>query len=546
VLWAAPETKLGIFVWLFVIVVVALRARGGITRHLVRINAALLVFMVGCSFFAWGLLNWSLNWVHFSGCLFLVAWSLGRCSQRHWHEVVAWGCMLALTIPLPFVYRDLDGWISSVAAQFASATLDSFGVPHFLDNLQLTLQAGKFTTSTATSPQLGLYAIICSTAVWCWLWGRSLSATLVMILSASISLLMMRYVAVLTVSYGLLHYNSDWTARGQVHYIISAGSFVVCMLLAILFDRLVEALFRPIPVGNPEYMTVFATANAIMSWPKSLAPNDAGNQEEFEELRAFKRQLEQWRLSWYVMDWNRKRLFKLAVFGCSAICGLGIIPVVLVVARNGLIQRPLASPVLQLEDIGKVVTAELLPAEAGGFRLAKFEIFGQSSQNDMPIKLGPLSAQWTYLWEGYSVTVDLQAPTITWQAPLKSDNSNAIKTSVALVKGSAKDGWAWLDCRLTNALGGDAYLMQCCLADDLTAAKYEQQVVTTDWPVISKLSGKSAPLDVMYDIQVFCESGNPLSIERLKELQAFFEMTRRTLQSKLPADQLQQWLAPQG
>jgi Transmembrane exosortase (Exosortase_EpsH) len=540
-LWQSAETKLGLAVWLFVIVVVAIRARGGVTRHSVRMSVAIILLLIGSGCLTWGLLNWALNWGHFSVCLLLVAWGLGRCSARSWHEVVSWGFLLAFTIPLVIVYRNLDGWITSQAGEFASNTLDILSIPHMLDQLQISLKHGQFNVGSATSAKLGLYVVVCCAAIWCWIWSRSLSVTLMILMSAVLALLLTRYLAVLVVSYGVQNYQSDWSASGKTHYFISAGSFLLCLLLTAMFERLILSLSRPIPSSNPDHFTLFATANAILQWPNLPQSKDMGDIEEMEEFQTFRNQLEQWRLSWYSLDWNKKLISKFSVFACTAVCGLLTIPAWLGAIRGGFVDQPTPTPALRLATIGQAIHRNLLPEAFGDFRLSNFAIAGHDDKS--PVEKSALFAQWDYAWDSFFVNVTLQAPLTTWKAPISLSDSKRSRNTVELKDAAS---WAWFDCRQTNSLGGDTYLLQTCLADDLATPNYDQNTLRMSLPLVERLTGKIESPIYLYEIQVFCETGNPLPLDRLTELQKFFAEIRQQLQRNLPASQIQISLIPQG
>ncbi len=529
-LWNAAQTKVGLIFWLIVAAIVAVRARGHVTRHAARMWAAILLYALAAVALGYGLLTWSFNWGQLATSLFLVAWGLGRCSQRRWHETVGWGCLMLITIPLDTVYQNLDGWLYELAAGLVSSSLEAHGILHHLDGMVLSLEFGSFSVTSATSAKLGLYAVICTTVLWCWLWSRSLLHNVLLVLCSMVVLVLARSAAIYAVCYGLIEYQQNWTLPGTTHYLIGIVSFALVFVLIALLDQPLRWIIAPIPSTHPEHFTVFAAANNFLSWPRA---HQGGDVEDDEELKVIRDKLEKWRLSWYTIDWQKEITSRLTVYILAVLCLVSLLPTSFAVIRGGIVQWPTEPQHLRLEPFEKQVSAMLLPMDQGAFRQSAFQLGPLNPEAKSAT--GVLNARWIYQWQGFAVQVDLTAPHAAWSPPLLSQTSTAMTSTVTLKE---SDEWPWYDGRQTNAFGGEIYVLQCCLNEDLTPTLLDS-VKPDSWPLLDKLQGVSkARPSRLYEIRVSCESGNALQLQQLEQLQEFFEAIRKQFRTSLPADQL--------
>lgn len=530
-LWNAAQTKVGLIIWLIIAAIVAVRARGHVTRHAARMWAAILLYALATVALGYGLLTWSFNWGQLATSLFLVAWGLGRCSQRRWHETVGWGSLLLITIPLNVVYQSLDDWLTEVAAGLVSLSLESHGVLHHLDGLILALEFGSFSVAATTSAKLGLYAVVCTTVLWCWVWSRSLFHNVALVLCSVLALALARSAAILAVCFGLIRYQQDWTLSGNPHYLIGILSFALVIVLMAMLDQALRWMVAPIPSTHPEHFTLFAAANNFLSWPKSHQSEEI--EDEIVELQAVRQKIEQWRLSWYCVDWKNNRLIKLMVYMLAVVCGLSILPTTFAAIRGGIVQWAAEPAKLRLEPLEKQVSAQLLPADIGEFRQSAFQM--GPANPEAKSATGMLDARWIYQWQGFIIQVDLTAPHAAWSPPFFSQKSTKITSTVTFKE---DDEWPWYDGRQTNAFGGEVYVLQCCLTEDLTPPRPDIAKADT-WPLLDKLQGlgKATP-SRLYEIRVSCETGNALQLKQLEQLQEFFEAIRKQFRTSLPAGQL--------
>lgn len=537
ILWRTPETKLGLLVWFAVAGIVMWTGRGSVTRHSLRMRAATLFFFSSTAVLVYGTLMWSLNWMHLAIAGFLVAWGLGRCSQRRWHEVVGWGLLLLITIPIYQVYGDLDRWISDVAAQSASTTLDAHNVPHLLDGQTISLQGGTFQGSSTTSAKLGMYAVLCSTALWCWGFSRSLLHSLLLLIGSAICLLMTRYLAILLVSFGMIQYSSDWTDSGLPHYLISFGAFGFILVLVLFCDRMLLGMLSPVPLSQPSLLPIFAAANKVLNWPEPKSEPE--EYEEIEEIADFHKQMEVWRRSWYSLDWNRRTFYKAIVWFCGLTSLLMVGPIAFALFRGGLPNTQVPFAEAELSGFKPLITPDLVPAQFKAFKVSAFSINGKTAAevNAVFSGQGKMFARWAYSWNGMIVVVELAAPEIILRPPLADINSKAIEIKQSWHPSINADSWGYYDSRQVNALGGNAYVLQSFLNDDLSlhiTGDIEKSLL----PYLDQLNAKSRPVQPMYEIRVSCDAGAMLSLEQLAELQEFFEVIRKTFREKLPSGQL--------
>ncbi len=91
-MWRDPQTMVGLAVWLFVAVVVALRGRGMVSTHKARMGLATTLTLFASYLLVTGVLYWSPGRVTLQLAVFWRGWGCVRFDKCRWHEPVAWGC----------------------------------------------------------------------------------------------------------------------------------------------------------------------------------------------------------------------------------------------------------------------------------------------------------------------------------------------------------------------------------------------------------------------------------------------------------------------
>ncbi len=186
-----------------------------------------------------------------------------------------------------------------------------------------------------------------------------------------------------------------------------------------------------------------------------------------------------------------------------------------------------------LSGFERVVVASLLASEFDDLKQRGFE-FDSNSESKLPKQ--SLAARWKYGWQENTVSVELIAPIAQWEKPYEEMDSHEKKRTVAL----RESDWPWYDCRQTNALGGDSYLLQCCLSDSLRPAETTSKLSESSWPLFDKLSPSLADEPWLYEIRIACEPGFALSIDQKQQLERFFNSVRSELRQSLKANMIRE------
>ncbi len=528
-MWREPQTMVGLAVWLLVAVIIMLKGRGTISKHKARVGLAFCLLLFGSYLLISGILYWSVDRVTFAACSFLTGWGVVRFDKCRWHEAVTWGLLLLVSVPFPLIHKDLDSWISHSAAEWCSTVLDAHGVTHFLENGTLTLRSGSFTVGNATSAKLGLYAILCCVAAWAWLRSRSLSQSILLMLASLLGLWLTRFIAILLVCWGSLRFDSDWTAANWPHYSISFGAFGAVALLVLMMDKVIVAVLSTVPSMNPEHFTLFATINTMMTWPIKGKTEESDGDFDNPELIQFKQMMRDWENSWYSFDWSKSLAVRGVYLLVAIATGISLAPTLLATARSGIVHQVRPTPELALEDFQKLLVQTVLPTEIGQFRQAGFQFGPKPEESKQIPQTGLLAARWIYAWRGNSVSVSLTAPSAEWNSPLTAESSINRKSSAVMREAI----WPWFDCRSTNALGGDSYLLQCCFSDSLRPIEDTAEPSMKTWPLFEKLSPHESNEVWLYDLRVACEPGFALPLDQKLELEQFFDTVRKDLSQKL-------------
>ncbi len=233
--------------------------------------------------------------------------------------------------------------------------------------------------------------------------------------------------------------------------------------------------------------------------------------EEFDfddpELIQFKQQMAAWENSWYSFQWTKSLSVRGLFLLVSIVCCLSLAPTLLATIRSGIVPQVRRAPAIGLSGFERVVVASLLASEFDDLKQRGFE-FDSNSESKLPKQ--SLAARWKYGWQENTVSVELIAPIAQWEKPYEEMDSHEKKRTVAL----RESDWPWYDCRQTNALGGDSYLLQCCLSDSLRPAETTSKLSESSWPLFDKLSPSLADEPWLYEIRIACEPGFALSIDQ--------------------------------
>ncbi|MBX3423490.1 MAG: exosortase/archaeosortase family protein [Pirellulaceae bacterium] len=544
-LWADPKTQLGVLVWLFVAVVVSATCRSWqLTQNHWRIAIAIAANLVASVCFAVGVMQWQFEFVQAAAAIFLVAWGLVRCGQQAWYEVFGWGCLLAITIPVPGLYTDLDRWLTETAGQMSSQALDSRQIPNLLEDSVLYVKQGQVAISSVLSHRVSLYAVICCTAIGCWFRSASMLHCLLLFMVLPLWVMAGRFGAMLATTYGLTHYQDNW-AMGQAHYWIAGGAILGIMLLLICSDRVVAAMLRPVPMTDPETLPIFAAANELMIWPKEETfvlelPQDPDEQAELQSLQvqSGSKVVNELDLRWGTR-WHATAA--LTISGLLLVSGL--VASLVAISVSGLVPPKTVHPNLDLQPFAAVVDDRLFPQRLDSFELLHVAWPERDvAMSDSESTKGRLAVQVDYRWSGLMVQVHLKAPQLEWQPP--EIKSRIAKAPIIQLHrdADAQSAWPWYWCQYVNDLGGHNYLWQCGLQDDLKPCPVRQTDDSAGLPLISRLTadnqlGNSGRL--IYEIFVFCESGERLTAQQIDDLQIFFATIRKSIQSRLVSGMLQ-------
>ncbi|MFO0942626.1 MAG: archaeosortase/exosortase family protein [Pirellulales bacterium] len=535
VLWRTPETRIGLLVALILIVLIGWQAKGSITKHRLRFRLAVVFLLGSAALAAYGVANWSLNLIQLSAIGCFIAWGLGRCSQRHWYEIVGLGCLLSFIIPIPQIYVEADNWLTEFAGQSASVTLDAHGVPNYLDGNKLTLQNGMFWIPMATSAKLGLYAVLCCTGIWCWFKSRSLFHSALLLLAGAGCLVVIRFFAILLVSFGLHRYSADWTTSSTPHYLISFGAFGAILVLLVICDQFMVELLTPIPNSHSSLLPFFAAANNVLRWPMKHTDIEADDTPEYAK---FQLSVRRWRESWYTFDWRKSKVTKALCFAACAVYVLLGIPVSIAAIRSGVpsLETPMAE--VDLASFREMVKPTLFPSQLGNGKLNLVLVNGKSvdSLETTLSGRGTLFLRAVYEWNGSNAFVELVSPQLSWVSPSKQVATKAVSSTETYSPSLGTENWGYLECHLSNKLSGDTYILQSYLNDDKSMVRRLEEH-TEEFAIQQALSGKG-PNTPMYELRLIFESGKVLDPDQLNDMRNAFDQIRNHLRSQLPSGQL--------
>lgn len=530
--WAAmlSEPGLRFFLLLLPVLGVIVVLRGLPSRaaeHPVRVWTAIGLFVFGVLLAAYSIWIFSPWLAQFASVIVFLAWALGRFGQRDWPEVVGWSGVLATTLALPFGWTaGLTSWLQLTAAWCTSKALDAFQIANLRIGNSIELKDFQLFADQVCGGWASIYALAAITAVLLVVGHRSLLVAIKSILALPLWMVLIHFIQLLTICLVFEFYGRD-LASGSDYLVLQIGTFLLGVFLSWLLMHTLSSLYEPVPVADAEFGPVFSGLNKALCWPQpdpfeALEPEDMHERKHFQKL---KEQREAAKAKWSPVYWFDHPKAKWSVLvGAGVLVLAGLAPWTLI--ATGSLRPSFAAATLPVETVERIV-AIALPTELEDWRL----VVNADEPGPMIAKVrsGTTAISWQYQKAAQIYTLTAELPFRGWHdSTLQRERYGWAVGGKNIETGQSN--WPVFTAELENDLGGRAYLFSSMVDQDLESfeglpddAEAEQTEKAGELRITDLLSGQERQEDTTtIQIELFCESGEPLSDDEQDALKAKF------------------------
>jgi hypothetical protein len=500
-LWERPHLRM--FALPIVTVVILLFWSGALGKASVpagrqRRVASLLIFVLNSLLMFANM--WMLSpWIAHAGLiLYFIAWGLMRWVSIGWPRIVGWASLLVTGMRFP---SNLDtfatAWFEGISATLCEPILDALAVPGLRLADVISLRESTISVSDSSWGFFSINAFLFMATLLVILEGRSLAVGVLSLLTLPLWIVTYNLLLLLSIVLFQLHANLD-VSRGKEYAIVTIVLFSIIMASHWLVLRFLAKACYPVPAADSDFEPEFQLLNALICWPQTdpyyleseLPPPTAPTPNQVAEAL----------IPWHKVEISMRRLTLVAVV-LLAVAGVASVSPALSALNS---RVPL--PEVTAEDLTQVAQSDLLPEVVRDLRR-----IGYSSQLQRNGDIQRGVCGWRFEWQGQVISLEVifpfeQTPDLTRQYlsagwRVLSLDSQRIQSGTEAVSTEPM----FNELKLENDLGGKAYLWA-------TFADMYRSNATS--------SVNRAPL---YQIQMFCESGDALSRAQILSMRQVFQ-----------------------
>lgn len=482
---------------------VAIRSRRRIVAYSVFLLAAMATIANYWMFSPWV--------AHACMVLCFAAWALLRLNSVGVASIFAFTVLLATSLRLPGALDlQVNQWFDGAAGSLCTPVLDSLAIPclHLADTL--TLRGIEFRVSEVSRNFYSVNAFLFMTILLCILQRRSLMAGCLSLLTLPVWFLI--YKLLLLLSVVLLQHYAQWdVSRGREYALLASLLFVVVVVCHGMVMTCISRLCFPVPAADSDFEPEFQLLNRLLCWPQldpfhveTELPTPIPTGEMPDSSPA--------------LPWDKIELF-LKRTALAGVVGILVAGVALLTPVQAALRTNVPLPKLSVEQLPSIATQELIPAAVQEMRLVDF-----TSGMERAGELDRAVYRWRFGWQGQLVQLDLVLPFA--QPPGVTEQMAAIGWKVLSfdvqrtvnAADEAAAGHFVSQLRLENELGGKSFLFSTTRA--------------MPRPANSDLANP-APL---FQVKLFCESGEPLSRPQIQRLRQLFDELVSKVESAVTAN----------
>lgn len=491
----------------------------------------LVFFSMAISFAAMFLYS---PWVaHVAVVTTFFAWGLVRFSKAPWTRVVAIGTLLISTVPLPLNWdQKLIGWLQSWSAKACGSGLDALHIPNFLQGNVIQIADHTLFVEEACSGVTSLYSLIALALIYSVLQRRSLAPSLLLLLVTPLVAINGNILRLLIIVLGFEWLSMDLT-HGLPHDIVGISTFLASGVALMCSARILDLIIAPIPKLKSDKSIFRRAFNVLVGWPKlSLDSNDEDDVDEQAEMEHKIGNAEVFPIQLRIGGvplW-------LAVF-VPYLCILVPPSMVFLWA----VTKSESSFSLGIEDqiAKKFPTVEALPKEFdNGWKRNGYN----ESTRELRSLIGQHSHTWRYTKGDKAFLVSLDFAFHGWHGLEQCYRNSGWTVGNVRMAETESSPWSWVECDMANELGIKGYLWYSLFDEFGRDFEMDVEGLGVDirfarQTILDRFRGDGErEVPMTFQIQIFIESGPPLSDEEHEEIRALFVVIREQIRSSsMPA-----------
>ena len=458
-----------------------------------------------------------------------LSWALVRLYATSLARIAAiWGLLLS-TVPLPFAIDErliskLQNWSSSACA----SALDALQVPNFLQGNILHIEQHTLFVEEACSGVTSLYSLISLALIFVVTQRRSFFHSALILFVTPLVAINGNILRLILISLGFEWWDIDLT-KGYQHDAVGLVAFLSSAVALVCFNQLISLIFAPIPKLKSQKSLFRRCYNSVVGWPfPSLNRGENASNTELDLVKK-----EQNSPKTLVKKFSIGPIPLFPIF--CVVYLLMFIPVLSVVVLRERSAGAYVSP----EIAAQFPTADLIKDDLkNGWQMTGYNF----TSRDMRSNTGQYSHTWRLVKGEKIVIFSLDFAFLGWHGLENCYRSSGWKVFDIDIKDKSRNDWSWVQGRMVNAFGSEGYLWYS-LFDEFGAPYnkiFEESDVAVRLPrrtifdLINQSSFAGPPFT--FQVQIFIESGQPLSDDDSSELtELFLELREKIRESSMPA-----------
>ena len=482
------------------------------------------LFFARVSFLIWvgvfGVAAWRFSpfLAHCSLLFLFMGWATERLGAVPWPRIVAWASLLATSIRLPGEYHSrLQEWFVQQSSAILGSILDGQSIPYLRLANTFNMRGLEFSLSECCTSVYSINALVSVVVLLLLLTHRSLLVSILSLLTVPLWGIVQLVLVLLSITL-LKHFSERDASHGLDRALVELAAFMVVVGCCWATTWFLAKLTLPVPAADSGFEPEFQLLNSIVCWPQpdpfAMGAPAIPSSESWQQLSHSSSELMR-RASWV---------------GAVCFVAIGVFSTYRV-ASGGFAAESVVQPIRAVQ-LARIQWKDLFPEVFD--RLQRMEVTHEIKRIDGTDR-GVIN--WNFIWQGQFVQLSVTLPfknrpplstkyeSLGWRVlseqakryvppKRKQDESTTAGESGTDVEIQEP----WTELRISNELGGQAVAL----------VTYHPIQDPGSSP---KARGSSPTQNLEYQVVLFCESGETLSMEQLTEFYGVFHKVNEHLQA---------------
>lgn len=490
--------------------------------HPQRVLLARGLFLVGVGIF--GACVWQLStWLaHFSLVLLFASWALERLGSVAWPRVMGWSALLATSMRLPGeVDSGLQNWIVRQSSAILGYILDGLAIPYLILADMFNMRGLEFSISECCNGVYSIHALASAVVLLLLLTHRSLLVGTISLLTLPLWAIVQQVLLLLAVVF-LKHFSERDATGGLDHTLIELAVFVVVVSCCWASMWFMAKMFLPVPAADSQFESEFLILNSIVCWPQPDPFASGGPPNQLPE------------------ESQQRLMIASHLMGrVSRVGAIGLIVLGLLSTHRwvygGFANDSIRLPSIHAQLLASTEWTEFLPEVFDHWN--KMKVSRQILRTDGNDRA---AIQWDFGWQGQILQLSVTLPfkghprlatkyeALGWR--VLTEQAKQFVPSAQKPAGSSPESEpptapvekeTWTELSITNDLGGQARAIVAYHPLHELAATRTKPSKFPPQPILE------------YQVLLFCESGEELTMSQLSELYNGFYLANEHLRKEV-------------